>query len=229
MPRKVFEGFTPLDAEDVNEFLMDQAVMSFAGTAARGSAIPAPTDGMASWLQDSDSLEIFDGSAWESAAKSTLLFEDTFSAVASESVNSVFSSAYRNYMVVLNVIDTSDQDVIITLRVRAAGSDLTTNTYEVGEYFVGVSRSVAAGSTNSSLTSSLRLGQTQDIVGYSAEIKLFNPFTATNTRIFQNGAGGSLGTTAGAVVNTVSYDGFTILVSSGDMTGTISVYGIKES
>ena len=85
MPRKVFEGFSILDAGDVNEYLMDQAVMSFAGTAARGSALPSPSDGMVSWLQDSDSLEIYDGSAWESAAvQPTLVFisKDTFSAVA---------------------------------------------------------------------------------------------------------------------------------------------------
>jgi hypothetical protein len=232
MPRKVFEGFTPLDAEDVNTYLMDQAVMSFAGTAARGSALPSPSDGMVSWLQDSDSLTIFNGSAWESAAvQPTLVFisKDTFSAVASDSVNSVFSSAYTNYIVLLNLTSASDQDANITLRVRASGSDLTTNTYEVGEYFVGVARTIAAGSTNSSLTSSMRLGQTQAAAGYSGEVKFCNPFTATNTVIFQNGAGGSLGTTAGVVVNTVSYDGFTISVASGTITGTISVYGIKES
>jgi hypothetical protein len=46
MPRKDFQSFTRLDASDVNTFLMDQTVMSFAGTAARGSAIPTPVDGM---------------------------------------------------------------------------------------------------------------------------------------------------------------------------------------
>jgi hypothetical protein len=46
MPRKDFQSFTRLDASDVNSFLMDQTVMTFAGTAARGSAIPTPVDGM---------------------------------------------------------------------------------------------------------------------------------------------------------------------------------------
>jgi hypothetical protein len=64
MPRKEFESFTRLDASDVNTFLMDQSVMTFAGTAARGSAIPTPTEGMYAHLNDTDTLTYYDGSAW---------------------------------------------------------------------------------------------------------------------------------------------------------------------
>jgi len=64
MPRKEFESFTRLDASDVNTFLMDQSVMSFAGTAARGSAISAPVEGMVSYLEDSESVEIHNGTSF---------------------------------------------------------------------------------------------------------------------------------------------------------------------
>jgi hypothetical protein len=64
MPRKVFTAGEVLAAADVNEFLQDQAVMTFAGTAARGSAIPTPTEGMLTYLADSDSFEFFDGSSF---------------------------------------------------------------------------------------------------------------------------------------------------------------------
>jgi hypothetical protein len=64
MPRKEFESFTRLDASDVNTFLMDQSVMSFAGTAARGSAIATPVEGMVTYLEDSDDYEGYNGSAW---------------------------------------------------------------------------------------------------------------------------------------------------------------------
>jgi hypothetical protein len=66
MPRKEFEAFTRLDASDVNTFLMDQSVMSFAGTAARGSAIPTPVEGMVAYLEDSNSLQLYDGTKWGS-------------------------------------------------------------------------------------------------------------------------------------------------------------------
>jgi hypothetical protein len=67
MPRKEFEAFTRLDASDVNTFLMDQSVMSFAGTAARGSAITTPVEGMVTYLEDSNSLQLYNGSDWTSA------------------------------------------------------------------------------------------------------------------------------------------------------------------
>jgi hypothetical protein len=63
MPKKEFEAFTRLDASDVNTFLMDQSVMSFAGTAARGSAIATPVEGMVTYLEDSDTYESYTN-AW---------------------------------------------------------------------------------------------------------------------------------------------------------------------
>ena len=62
--RKTFTAGEVLQAADVNDFLMDQSVMVFAGTAARGSAIPSPTEGMVTYREDDDTVEVFDGSAF---------------------------------------------------------------------------------------------------------------------------------------------------------------------
>ncbi len=43
--RKVFTAGEVLTASDVNDYLMDQSVMVFAGTAARSSAIASPETG----------------------------------------------------------------------------------------------------------------------------------------------------------------------------------------
>jgi hypothetical protein len=64
MPRKVFTAGEVLAAADVNSFLMDQTVMVFAGTAARGSAIGTATEGMYAHLNDTDTLTYYNGSAW---------------------------------------------------------------------------------------------------------------------------------------------------------------------
>jgi hypothetical protein len=64
MPRKVFTAGEVLAAADVNEFLMDQTIMSFAGTAARGSAIGTAVEGMYAHLNDTDTLTYYNGSAW---------------------------------------------------------------------------------------------------------------------------------------------------------------------
>ena len=62
--RKVFTAGEVLQAADVNDYLMDQSVMVFAGTAARGSAIPSPSEGMVTYLSDSDSVQVYNGSAF---------------------------------------------------------------------------------------------------------------------------------------------------------------------
>jgi hypothetical protein len=71
MSRKVFTAGEVLAAADVNSFLMDQTVMSFAGTAARGSAIPSPVEGMTAYLEDSNTLSLYDGSAWKTSLATT--------------------------------------------------------------------------------------------------------------------------------------------------------------
>lgn len=64
--RKVFTAGAVLGASDVQNYLQDQAVMVFAGTAARGSALGAGTvsAGMVSYLTDVDQLQHYNGSNW---------------------------------------------------------------------------------------------------------------------------------------------------------------------
>jgi hypothetical protein len=62
--RKVFTPGEVLTATNVQNYLMDQAVQVYAGTAARGSAIgSATTEGMVSYLQDYDALQVATGTA----------------------------------------------------------------------------------------------------------------------------------------------------------------------
>jgi hypothetical protein len=70
MPRKVFTAGEVLSASNVNSFLMNQTVMTFDGSAARSSAIGTATEGMVTWLNDSNSLEVFDGTQWIGLAAS---------------------------------------------------------------------------------------------------------------------------------------------------------------
>jgi hypothetical protein len=65
LPRKVFVAGEILTAADVNANLMDQAVMVFDDSAARTTAIPSPSEGMVTYLKDTDALEKYT-TAWES-------------------------------------------------------------------------------------------------------------------------------------------------------------------
>jgi hypothetical protein len=61
---KSFVNGNVLLASEVNTYMMEQQIMVFAGTAARGSAIASPTEGMFAFLKDTDTLTYHDGSDW---------------------------------------------------------------------------------------------------------------------------------------------------------------------
>ena len=71
--KRTFIAGEVLTAAQVNDYLMDQAVMRFSGSAARAASITAPTEGMHTYLDDSDSLEFYDGANWV-RADATRLF-----------------------------------------------------------------------------------------------------------------------------------------------------------
>jgi hypothetical protein len=71
MPRKTFIDGDVLPASDLNNFLMNQSVMTFATSAARATAIPTPTEGMVAFLNDSNLMTIYDGTNWKTSLAST--------------------------------------------------------------------------------------------------------------------------------------------------------------
>jgi len=112
VPRKVFVAGEILTAADVNTNLADQAVMTFAGTAARGSAIGTAVEGMVTYLEDTDQLEVYDGSDWLSA--SNFLFG---TATPTDGQVATFSTAVSGYVPadapsgkVLQVVSTTKTD-----------------------------------------------------------------------------------------------------------------------
>ena len=64
MAYKVFANGNPLPASDLNTYLMNQAVISFANSTARSTAIPSPVEGMLTYLEDTNAYEGWTGSAW---------------------------------------------------------------------------------------------------------------------------------------------------------------------
>ena len=62
--RKVWAADEVLTAQDLQDYIQDQVVFVYANAAARSAGILAPTDGMVSYLQSTDALEVFNGTAW---------------------------------------------------------------------------------------------------------------------------------------------------------------------
>jgi len=151
-----------------------------------------------------------------------LLNTTSFSAVASQSINSVFTSTYKNYKIYISLKNAADAD--ITFRLRASGTDLTSNSYYEGRIYTGETSSLALGSTNAVLGSSWILNSPgtwassmiMDISNPQAT-EVTNAVTISSAR-FAIYSGQSLNNV------TTSYDGFTI-ISASTMTGQVSVYG----
>jgi hypothetical protein len=65
MAYKVFQNGFPLPASDLNNFLMNQSVISFANSTLRDATITDPVEGMVTYLEDDNKLYKFTGLDWE--------------------------------------------------------------------------------------------------------------------------------------------------------------------
>ena len=96
--RKVFTAGEVLSAANVMDFLMDQAVMVFAGSAARGSSIGTATEGMVSYLTDTNKIEVFT-TYWEQVWPSiagTVLAKDVVGSGTSITTSMTATSDLQN-------------------------------------------------------------------------------------------------------------------------------------
>jgi len=165
-----------------------------------------------------------------------LINTTSFSAVSSQSINSVFSSTYDNYKVVINA-DTSASNVAMRWRMRVSGTDNTSANYVWDQGLATGNVQVAAETTGATpQTSWLFLGSGG--ITSASTWEIYRPFETDNTGFtglnyyIDSATGTSTNHLAlfrgGATTVTTSYDGFTFLVDSGTMTGKVSVYGYAK-
>lgn len=151
----------------------------------------------------------------------------TFSAVSSVSVNSVFSSTYDNYLVVYNI--TASSATVIRQRLRVGGTDNSGSNYLRGGMYVGVFANSVFSSTNNATEAFFTLGSTSATVGYGGVLNFIAPFQTQYTKITSHSGGADMGIGTCVFNGTTSFDGFTLLPDAGTITGTIRVYGYRNS
>ena len=222
-------------------------VLPFASAAARTTAIPSPTDGQYSYLQDTNSTEFYNGAAWVAAGTAPGLSivtptsiansggtatasggQVTFSGVSSVSLNGVYNGTYDAYRIVIRFTGTS-AGADIFYRNRLSGTDAATN---YNNQSLAVTGSTVAGSRTLGSTSAF-MGSFRSTGQSESWIDLYAPSLAVETGLYSSNRErdssisfaifGALHTTATA------YDGFTFTPSAGTLTGTIRVYGYKNS
>jgi hypothetical protein len=232
MSRKVFTAGEVLAAADVNTYLMDQTVMSFAGTAARSSAIPSPVEGMTTYNETTDILESWNGSAWVapfSGGGLTLVKAQAIgTAVNTITVSDAFSTDYENYRV---IVSGGNPAAAITLVIQFGA---TATGYYGGSIRV-TQASVSSGEGQSN-TTSYEIGRFASGTNQpSITFDVLAPFTATRTAVFATSVNADTTSAGGArwnsgyLNNTTSYTAFTLTYSGTITGGTVYVYGYRKA
>jgi hypothetical protein len=95
MPYKTFVTGDILGADDVNTYLMNQAVTYFATTAARTAAIGTPTTGMVSAIGTGGQLTYYNGTSWiDLAWASNVAWTPTYSTTVTQGTGAVSAATY---------------------------------------------------------------------------------------------------------------------------------------
>jgi len=157
-----------------------------------------------------------------------LITSQSFSAVSSVSVNGCFTNTYRNYRLLLT------HDISTTggtrMRLRSSGSDNTETIYD------------HAGITHNGVTPTGFNVQNEDYWGINTFDSILNRWTSLDLYgpqlAIQTLVVGSIGLTSGSDGRTTitsmvhtgasSFDGFSLIASTGTITGIIRVYGYRD-
>ncbi len=155
-----------------------------------------------------------------------------FSAVTSVSLpNNTFSSTYRNYRIILS-ITTSASGTASTMRLRAAGTDETSNAYRYA--MRGLTATNVAFDANSNASTSWLITSSNNDLPSSMVIDVIEPQIAVDTQV----SGLFVGSDAtynqytrafGGNINLATqYDSMSFLFAA-NMSGTYRVYGYADS
>jgi hypothetical protein len=147
----------------------------------------------------------------------------SFSAASSVSLNDVFNSTYTNYKILLRTLHSTTSG--LQMRLRVGGSDLSSSVYQYETFLSGTGGITNYTTWNTTYSASL---------SSICSLDIFTPFTTEKTLMFANITSEFSATDVGGYVqtctvnNTTSYTGFTLLTTSGTVTGEVSVYGYNK-
>ena len=166
-----------------------------------------------------------------SASGLTLINTTTFSGASSVAVDNVFTSTYPNYFIQTNFTSATGTNQMVMLRVRAGGT-----AYTGGDYDTIGSRSYPGAVIGfGGFATGWELHNITSTSGDHSHntIQLLSPQTASvETKITSFGFGYTSATyttnsihMSGYLQNSAQYDGFIMYVASGNIAGTVKIYG----
>jgi hypothetical protein len=154
-----------------------------------------------------------------------LLNTTTFSAQSTVSINNVFSAIYSNYKIIINYggsVGTTSR-----IKFRVGGVDNSADYYTQ-------SWTVSAGSGTGALEGPVTTGYligSHTGTNHLSSFEIGLPFLSTQPTTYFGSRAYSADMQIKSGIHNVSasFDGFTLIPASGNLTGTIQVYGYKNS
>jgi hypothetical protein len=165
--------------------------------------------------------------SWAAVASGlTLISKTTISAAGTTNVDSVFTSTYRNYKVI--VAGTTSVADYMNFRFRTGGTSNTSASYNM---YMNRWNGTNAAQTGQTLVNSSSGGTAVAMV----EMDLFDPQTTNKTQFWQTSQGWNSSTNydmrsyLGYFDGATQFDGLSFFTTSGSFTGTMYIYGYGES
>lgn len=152
----------------------------------------------------------------------------TFSSATAISVNGCFTSLYDNYRLIVTTTSGST-DALMNLKLRAAGADTPGTT----EYGFSLLQSASAGAwlnlNYSASTNIISIGYKRTVDRTSSNVDIHGPALAQFTGFSIMGQYQVIPFTGGGQHGlATAYDGFSIIPASGNVTGTLRIYGYRN-
>lgn len=167
---------------------------------------------------------------WGAASSGlTLISTTSFSAVSSQSFNSVFSATYENYLALITITSVSANNGM-NMKMRTSGTDNSNTDYYGGGFFNRSNSATVSGQNIGGATNFELGGASSTFPSSRYKIDFSTPFLTQNTGVHISSAGADgtshYGRYVGAnFIQTTSFDGFSIIPTTGTITGKVSIYG----
>ncbi|MGL4266875.1 MAG: hypothetical protein ACRCR7_07070, partial [Weissella cibaria] len=184
-------------------------------------------------IAGSAATQYYDGSAWQTLVSASGLAcvkaETAVSAAASATADSVFTSTYTNYLLLVNFTTSADQ---LCIRLRAGGVSTATG-YNTQQLLVDDTTV-----TGARVTSQVNIRIQQSVGAESSTlIHIFNPQLAIPTRLTMHTSLNLGNYTTGLNLNmrasnqsaSTAFDGIELLALTGTWTGNYAIYGYSKT
>lgn len=162
-----------------------------------------------------------------------LITSQSFTTASAVNVNNCFSSTYASYRIIYSVTAISATTVDLYMRLRVSGADNTTSSYQSQRLLS--SSTTVSGDLNVGGTTQFNAGAGSSAAGdaTTGAIDIHRPNQAGSTiytgQISLVSTNLYAGVISGRFNNTTVFDGFSLYPASGNMTGSLFVYGYKTS